>query len=93
MSGLVLTDAHRKIALLVKRRKTKVEIIRLAAGKLSIDIVADIALRKEFSELDYPFEQALDKFLSHGAEHGMTDAARATLESLVLEQRTQARLF
>jgi hypothetical protein len=93
VSGLVLSDAQRKIALLVKRRKTKVEIIRLAAGKLSIDTLADAALRKEFSELDYPFEQALDKFLSHGAAHGMTDAARVTLESLALEQRTQARLF
>ena len=93
MSGLVLADAHRKIALLVKRRKTKVEIIRLAAGKLSIDTLADAALRKEFSELDYPFEQALEKFLSHGTAHGMSDAARLRLESLDLEQRTQARLF
>ena len=93
MSGVVLTDAHRKIALLVKRRKTTVEIIRLAAGKLSIDTLADSALRKEFSELEYPFEQALEKFLSHGAAHGMTDAARSTLESLAVEQRTQLRLF
>ena len=93
MSGMVLADAHRKIALLVRRRKTKVEIIRLAAGKLSIEIVADVALRKEFSELDYPFDQALDKFLSHGNAHGMTDAVRVTLESLVIVQRTQPRLF
>lgn len=93
MSGLVLTDAHRKIALLVKRRKTKVEIIRLAAGKLSVDTLGDSALKKEFSELDYPFDQALEKFLSHGAAHGMTDAARGVLESLALKQRTQLRLF
>jgi hypothetical protein len=93
VSGLVLTDSHRKIALLVKRRKDKVDIVRLASGKLSVDTLAESALKKEFNELDYPFEQALDKFLSHGAAHGMTDAARGLLESLALEQRTQLRLF
>ncbi len=93
MSGSVSTDSLRKIALPVKRRKDKVDIVRLASGNLSVDTLADSAPRKEFNELDYPFELARDKFLSHGAAHGMTKAARGFLESLALEQHTQLRLF
>ncbi len=93
--GQVLMDRQRHIAIVVKRGKASAHLVCVKSGMLKLSKLSAKELVEEWADADYPFEQAVDKLLELGKQHGITDAARIALEELLKSGRepVQQRLF
>ncbi|MDZ4201469.1 MAG: hypothetical protein U1C96_04890 [Gallionella sp.] len=80
--GQVLMDRQRHIAVIAKRGRMCVHLVRVKSGMLRLTKLSDRELVEEWTDADYPFERAVERLLELGRQHGITDAARDALERL-----------
>lgn len=93
--GQVLMDRQRSIAIVAKKGRSSAHLVRVKSGVLKLTRLSAQELVEEWSDADYPFDQAMVKLLDLGKQHGITDAARLALEGLSRSGREpiQHRLF
>lgn len=93
--GQVLMDRQRHIAIVAKRGRSSVHLVRVKSGMLKLTKHTAKELVDEWLDADYPFEQAVTKLIELGKQHGITDAARLALEALAKSGRepVQESLF
>ena len=93
--GQVLMDRQRHIAIVAKKGRTCVHLVRVKSGILKLTRISARELVEEWSDADYPFDRAVNKLLDLGKQHGITDVARHALEKLARSGREpmQYRLF
>jgi hypothetical protein len=93
--GQVLMDRQRHIAIVAKKGRSDVHLVRVKSGVLKLTKLSAKELVEEWSDADYPFDRAVAKLQELGRQHGITDAARIALERLVKSgcEPTQQRLF
>ncbi len=93
--GQVLMDRQRHIAIVAKKGRTCAHLVCVKSGTLKLTKLSAKELVEEWSDVDYPFEDAVTKLQELGKQHGITDAARLALEELARSGRepTQYQLF
>ncbi len=93
--GQVLMDRQRHIAIVAKRGRTSVQLVRVSSGTLKLTRLTAKELVEEWSDADYPFDSAIGKLLELGRQHGITEGARFALEELAKSGRepVQQQLF
>src|SRR5512146_532874 len=93
--GQVLMDRQRHIAIVARKGRTCAHLVRVNAGMLKLSKLGARELVEQWTDADYPFEEAVAKLLELGRQHGITDTARVALEELVRLGRepVQQRLF
>jgi hypothetical protein len=93
--GQVLMDRQRHIAIVAKRGRTSAHLVRVKSGMLKLTRHSARELVEEWSDAEYPFEDAVSRLLELGRQKGITEAARQALESLAKTGREplQSQLF
>lgn len=85
--GQVLMDRQRHIAVVAKRGRDSVQLLRVKSGTLRLSRLGARELVQDWLDADYPFERALNKLMELGRQHGITDSARLALERLARSGR------
>jgi len=80
--GQVLMDRHRHIAIVAKKGRACAYLVHVKSGILRLTRHATRDIATDWLEADYQYERALDKLIEMGRRKGITDAARAALDSL-----------
>jgi len=93
--GQVLMDRQRHIAVIAKKGRTCAYLVQVKSGVLKLRKYTLNELVEQWSDVEYPFDQAVAKLLDLGHRHGITDAARSALDELMKIGREprQSRLF
>lgn len=93
--GQVLMDRQRHMAVVVKRGKSSAHLVRVSSSQLRLTRLSARELVEEWTDADYPFEEALARLMELGRQHGITEGARSALEALSRSGRepVQRQLF
>ena len=79
---MLVTNAHRETAIVIRRDGRTAVFVKFASGKLSCDRLTEARFRETWREMSYPLPEALDRFLEHARTHGATQEAIKGLEKL-----------
>lgn len=79
---MIITNAHRETAIVIRRDGRTAVFVKFASGKLSCDRLTEARFRDQWQEMRYPLAEALERFLEHARMHGATQEAIKGLEKL-----------
>lgn len=80
--GQVLMDRQRHIAIVAKKGRNCAHLVRVKSGTLRLTKHSARELTEEWSDTEYPFDEALSKLIALGRQHGITAAAQQALVAL-----------
>jgi hypothetical protein len=91
---MIVINALRATAVVIKRDGHQVVLVKMGPGRLVTQRLAESQFRAEWTELDAPLQDYVQRFLDHGRSFGASQEALRGLERL--QQRDQwvvANLF
>jgi hypothetical protein len=91
---MVVTNAHRTTAIVIRHDGRHVSLVPMKGGRLSARRLERNRFEAEWREMDYDLGRALDFFLQHADAQGATREAFEGLRRLAeRERRVVAGLF
>lgn len=91
---MIVTNAQGETAIVVRRDGQSAAFVRLKAGRLNCEHLAESDFRAAWHESPFPLAETLTRFLEHGRTHGATQEALKGLTRLQERERNAVtRLF
>ncbi len=89
---MLLRNLKGQTAILVKRGRGYAQIVPMKSGALALRRVSLAALEREWkAQTDYDSRAAVERFLVHGEQRGMTAAAETALRAMLASLEGQLR--
>ena len=91
---MIVSNAQRETAVVIKRDGHQVVLVKMGPGRLVTQRLAESQFRSVWTENDAPLHECVQRFLDHGRSFGASQEALRGLERL--QQRDQyviANLF
>ncbi len=90
---MVVTNAHRATAIVIRHDGRQVSLVPMKGGRLAAQHLGRECFEAEWWEMDYDLPHALELFLHHARTRGATREALKGLEKLAERDRWEASLF
>lgn len=90
--GQVLHDRQRHIAIVVKKSRVSVHLVKVRSGMLKLSKCAAKELSSDWYASRYPFTEAIEKLLSMGKRQGMTKDVEDALRLLSSSGKEPAQM-
>lgn len=84
---MIVSNANRETAVVIKRDGQQVVLVKMGAGRLTTQRMAESAFRAEWQEVPGDLRETVERFLNHARGFGASQEAIRGLERLQQRDR------